>query len=189
MKRTHQPTRALLLLCLSVFLMNSAQAQHPELSDEVRSQEFSLSKKSLALDGYDPVAYFQGDPKKGSKGISLNHAGVHYRFSSAENLDRFKENPAQFEPQYGGWCAWAMYDDGGRTEANPESFKIVDEKLYLFYDGLWGDTLKLWNNERAKNPETALITTADRYWAAQLPLARHYKLREDVASATSLQSL
>ena len=72
------------------------------------------------------------------------------------------ENPGVYEPQYGGWCAWAMSDGGGRTEANPESFKIIDGKLYVFYDGFFGDTRSLWN---AVGDDEKLIGQADQYWS------------------------
>ena len=40
----------------------------------------------------------------------------------------------------------------------------MNRKLYLFYDGLWGDTLKLWNEKAAAENESTLIETADRAW-------------------------
>ena len=46
-------------------------------------KKYDLGKKNLALDGYDPVAYFPkfgGKPAKGSKSIAHTHRGVLYRF-------------------------------------------------------------------------------------------------------------
>ena len=149
----------LTLLPLSLF------AESEALSPDVRSKEFSLSRKSLALSGYDPVAYFQEGPKKGSKQLSHTFKGVLYYFSSEANRAKFIEDPYKYEPQYGGWCAWAMFDGGGRTEANPESYKIIDGKLYVFYDGFFGDTLALWND---KGDDETLINTADQYWGKQV---------------------
>lgn len=136
-----------------------------ELAPEVRAKEFSLSRKALALNGYDPVAYFKDGPTKGSKQLSYTYKGVLYRFASEENKAKFKADPTKYEPQYGGWCAWAMYDGGGRTEANPKRFKIIDDKLYVFYDGVFGDTLDLWNEE---NDDDALTEKADEYWTGQV---------------------
>jgi len=143
----------------------SASAESQALSPEVRSKEFSLSRKSLALGGYDPVAYFQEGPREGSKQLTYTFKGVLYYFSSEDNLVKFMEKPSQYEPQYGGWCAWAMFDGGGRTESNPQSFKIIDGKLYMFYDGFFGDTLAKWNE---KEDDEALIKKADQYWAEQV---------------------
>ena len=36
----------------------SARKQTHELPNEARGSEFSLGKRSLAISGYDPVAYF-----------------------------------------------------------------------------------------------------------------------------------
>ena len=94
--------------------------------------------------------------------MSYTFEGVVYYFSSEANRAKFIENPYQYEPQYGGWCAWAMSDGGGRTEANPESFKIIDGKLYVFYDGFFGDTRSLWN---AVGDDEKLIGQADQYWS------------------------
>ncbi|MEL6431579.1 MAG: YHS domain-containing (seleno)protein [Planctomycetota bacterium] len=111
-------------------------------------KEYDLGKKSLALGGYDPVAYFpEGGSKatKGSKKITAKHRGVLYRFASEKNKKAFVANPDRFEPAYGGWCAWAMADGkGSKTEANPKSFTVEDGRLYVFYDGFWGDTRKQW---------------------------------------------
>jgi len=156
----------LLIACAAVF--QTATATESKLSQEVRTSEFSLSKKYLALDGYDPVAYFQFGASKGKKKHTYTHQGVTYRFASAQNLELFKAKPGKYEPQYGGWCAWAMYDGGGRTEPEPENFKIVDGKLYVFYKGFFGDTHKLWNKEAKENGEAALITKAGNNWNTQV---------------------
>jgi len=86
------------------------------------------------------VAYFKDGPRRGNRQITHVFRGIRYRFASESNRALFVQQPTQYEPQYGGWCAWAMADKGGRTEVNPESFKVIDGKLYVFYDGLFGDT-------------------------------------------------
>ena len=154
------------LASLNVFAYDDAHNNELEaLSPEVRLEEYSLSKKGLALKGYDPVAYFKEGPTKGSKKLSYTFNGVTYRFSSEENLEAFEAEPFAYEPQYGGWCAWAMSEGGGRTEANPERFRIIDDKLYVFYDGLFGDTLDLWNKV---DDDDALIDKADGFWEEQV---------------------
>lgn len=154
-----------LLLIINVVLSASLFADVNNLSEEVRSNEYSLSKKGLALKGYDPVAYFQNGPSKGKRKFTYTYKEVTYWFVDEVNRAEFMETPSKYEPQYGGWCAWAMADEGGRTKANPESYKIVDGKLYVFYDGLLGDTLKQWND--VGNDEK-LIGLADQYWADQV---------------------
>lgn len=126
---------------------------------ELRKKQFNLDD-GIAIGGYDPVAYFiKGAAAKGKKDISLYCDGITYRFSSIENKEAFKKNPAGYEPQYGGWCAYAMGHDGSRVDIDPETFKIVNGKLYLFYNRLLNNTLKSWN----KN-ETTLRHHADVNW-------------------------
>ncbi|MEO0508548.1 MAG: YHS domain-containing (seleno)protein [Verrucomicrobiota bacterium] len=154
------------VIACSAFV-TGASAAVIQISAEERAEEYSLSRKSVALSGYDPVAYFGNGPQEGKKSISYTHEGVVYRFASKENLEKFKASPASYEPQYGGWCAWAMYKDGGRTEPDPKNYKIVEGKLYVFYKGLFGDTLKLWNETSVKQAEVQLISTANTNWQGQ----------------------
>ncbi|MEM1223939.1 MAG: YHS domain-containing (seleno)protein [Verrucomicrobiota bacterium] len=144
-----------------------AWAHVGELSTEVRKQNFSV-KRSLALGGYDPVSYFKNGPVEGDKKITFTHKGINYRFASKENLETFKANPEGYEPQYGGWCAWAMYNGGSRTKPDPESFEIIDGKLYVFYKGIFGDTRGLWNEASATTGSGQLIQKAEQNWHGQV---------------------
>ncbi len=126
----------------------------------IRKKHYNLDE-TLAINGYDPVAYFkEGKAIKGKKELgTVVFEGVSYRFSKTENKEAFKKTPASFEPQYGGWCAYAMGNDGTKVEVDPETFKIIDGKLYLFYNKLFTNTLKTWN----KN-EPTLKKQADANW-------------------------
>lgn len=89
---------------------------------------------NTAVGGYDPVAYFtQGRPVRGSAEHSTSYRGATWRFASAENLARFRANPAAYAPQYGGYCAWAV-SQGYTAKGDPRYWKIVGGKLYLNYD-------------------------------------------------------
>jgi YHS domain-containing protein len=124
-----------------------------------RATEFNLEKK-VAIQGYDPVAYFkQNKALKGKKEIASTYDGVIYYFSSVENKSQFMKTPTKYEPQYGGWCAYAMGNSGDKVEINPETFKIIDGKLFLFYNAYFNNTLKSWN----KN-EAGLKAKADANW-------------------------
>ena len=130
-----------------------------------RIGEFFLSDNNLALEGYDPLTYFSGDPRVGDASITATYKGIQYRFRSQENRHAFLANPSKYEPQYGGWCAWAMYKDGSKVEPDPESYLILDDKLYLFYDGLFSDTRKKWRKEAVETGnEQEMIATADENW-------------------------
>ncbi len=124
-----------------------------------RQQGFNLDK-GIALSGYDPVSYFiQKKPLKGKTSLRSSYQGIEYFFSTADNLARFKQNPSQFEPQYGGWCAYAMGATGEKVEIDPETYKIIDGKLYLYYHSFLNNTLDKWNKE-----EKILKAKADSNW-------------------------
>ena len=130
--------------------------------DERKLNKYEIGRSRLAIEGYDPVAYFKeggGKPTKGKKDFEYTHRGVIYRFASAEHLKLFKENPDTYEPTHGGWCAYAMAK-GDYTEPNPKRFLIQEGRLMLFYDGLFGDTYKMWLDE---GPEE-LEKKADEFW-------------------------
>jgi len=125
---------------------------------EVRTAQFNL-KKSIAIEGYDPVSYFDNKPLEGKNELKITHKSVTYLFANAANLAKFKANPDKYEPAYGGWCAYAMGETGEKVKVDPETFKIVDGKLNLFYN-FWGNnTLMDWN----KN-EAILKGKADQNW-------------------------
>jgi len=91
----------------------------------------SIAGAPLALHGYDPVAYFtQGRPARGSDALVHVHEGAAYRFSSQAHLDRFKQDPELFLPQYGGFCAYGV-SVGKKFDGDPRLWKIEDGKLYL----------------------------------------------------------
>lgn len=136
------------------FFSLSAFAQ----SENKRLNYFNLENK-IAIQGYDPVSYFKGKPLKGKKEISANFEGVIYNFSSVANKETFLKKPMSYEPQYGGWCAYAMGNSGEKVEIDPETFKIVEGKLYLFYNAYFNNTLKSWNKD-----ETNLKAKADSNW-------------------------
>jgi len=99
------------------------------------------ARDGVAIRGYDPVAYFkQGRPVKGAAQFSHSWSNATWWFSSAENRDLFKANPAQYAPQFGGYCAWAV-SKGYTADTDPDAWKIVDGKLYLNYSK---DVQKKW---------------------------------------------
>ena len=147
-------SKLLLILLMSMVGLNTFS------QDASRKKEFNLDD-GIAIHGYDPVAYFtQGKAIKGKKEFgAVVYAGVTYNFYSAENKEAFKKSPAAYEPQYGGWCAYAMGNDGSKVSIDPETFKIVGGKLYLFYNRFFTNTLKSWNKD-----EVTLKKNADANW-------------------------
>ncbi len=137
-----------LLLLTGALLAGNASGQHT-----------NLSKSGLAIEGYDPVAYFSGNASKGNKAIAAKYQSATYYFNSEANRKKFLANPTAYLPQYGGWCAYAMGASGEKVEIDPETFKILDGKLYLFYNAYFNNTLPKWDKD-----EKNLKERADNNW-------------------------
>ena len=127
----------------------SAVTSFAQDATTLRKKNYNLTD-GIGIKGYDPVAYFtENKSVKGSKEFAVSDEGVTYYFSSASNKEEFKKNPSKYEPQYGGWCAYAMGKDGTKVEVDPGTFKIVNGKLFLFYNQFFNNTLKSWNKDEA----------------------------------------
>ena len=61
-----------------------------------------LDNDGIALDGMDPVAYFNGESLKGDPQYYTTLRSITYRFASEENLLAFSEDPARYIPDYAG---------------------------------------------------------------------------------------
>ena len=141
-------------ILLLIFLVTNASAQKVEILLELLNTE-----DRVAMDGYDPVSYFIGTPKEGDEDISTTQQGIIYYFSSKANRDLFIRSPEKYTPVYGGWCAYAMGNTGETVVVDPETFKIIDGKLYLFYNRFFNNTLESWNED-----EQNLKRKADANW-------------------------
>lgn len=143
------------LITLAVFSLFAAAQDAGTLRKKHFNQE-----DGVAIKGYDPVAYFiQNKAIKGKKELAVINQGVLYYFSSVANKEVFKATPFKYEPEYGGWCAYAMGQNGEKVIVDPETFKILNGRLYLFYNRYFTNTLKDWN----KN-EASLKKNADINW-------------------------
>ena len=86
----------------------------------------------LAIQGYDPVAYFtDGKPTRGTPEFEYQWDEHRYRFASAQHRDLFKADPVHYAPQFGNYCAMALAL-GKIVVANPENWLVSDNKLYVF---------------------------------------------------------
>ncbi len=127
----------------------------------LRTKEFNL-EKGLAIQGYDPVAYLvQGKAIKGNKQFVAIADGVVYYFSNSANKELFIKDYKKYEPQYGGWCAYALGATNEKVEIDPETFKILNGKLYLFHHTWISNSLTKWNKDEAN-----LKAKADKNWAS-----------------------
>lgn len=127
--------------------------------EDIRKEHFNINKHNLAIDGYDPVSYFSDGPLKGEKEINYAYKGITYWFVSETNKSTFRAAPLNYEPQYGGWCAFALGQREEKVRVDPEAYKITDGKLFLFYNFYFTNTLVAWNKNEYK-----LIDNADKNW-------------------------
>jgi len=145
---------------LTYFLWIAFFAFHFSNGQTDISKNLNINKKALAVDGYDVVSYFNNEkPKKGNKNIFYTFQKATYLFDNEENKQLFIEMPEKYLPQYGGWCAYAMGENGEKVAINPKAYIISNDKLYLFYKTPLIDTKKKWN----KNPNS-LQKKADENW-------------------------
>lgn len=94
----------------------------------------NLDKQAIAIQGYDPVAFFtQNRPVKGRPEFESKYNGARYLFASAEDKAAFAANPAKYEPQFGGFCAFAV-SRGHTAPVKIEAFQIVNGRLLMQYD-------------------------------------------------------
>ncbi|MGV6838919.1 MAG: YHS domain-containing (seleno)protein [Planktomarina sp.] len=107
----------------AIFTFTAAHAAEPRVYQE----------DGVAINGYDPVAYFiQGKPVEGQAQFTSDFDGATFRFASANHKAMFDENPAQYAPQYGGYCAFAVAN-GYTAPTDPAAWSVHKGKLYLSF--------------------------------------------------------
>ena len=133
---------------LSLFVVASVQAK----------TLINVDATGLALQGYDPVAYFTDNrPVKGDAKITATYRGATYRFASAEHKKMFEANPAKYEPQFGGFCGYAA-SINKVAPIEVEYFQIIDGRLILQHnEKAWN----LWIKDVSGN-----LKRADQNWPA-----------------------
>lgn len=122
-------TIALALVALSA---SADQPTTPSPSDAPRL--LNVDGDGLALQGYDPVAYFvDGQPASGDPRFESTWEGAVYRFASADHKRLFDADPARYRPDFGGYCAYGASIDK-LVSIDPTVFQIEDGRLLLQYD-------------------------------------------------------
>jgi len=92
----------------------------------------AAEKVPLAIEGYDPVAYFTiGKPARGLPELEFEWDEHRYRFVRAEHRDLFKADPVRYAPQFANFCAMSL-SRGVLVVADPENWLISDGRLYIF---------------------------------------------------------
>ena len=147
-------TKNMLGILLALFLagMFGIAANAGSMKKKINTDDFGV-----AIKGYDTVAYFtEGHAAKGKSEFSYNWSDAKWYFTSAQHRDLFEADPERYAPRYGGYCAASMASTGKIFDIKPEAFKIIDGKLFLYYNMKYG-------NEFAAKGEKN-IEKADENW-------------------------
>ncbi len=116
----------------------------------------NIDKSGLALQGYDPTAYFiDGRPRKGDPALARTYQGATYYFVDADHKNAFEEDPAKYVPAFGGFCGYAA-SINKVSEINPTLWQIIDGRLVLQHTD---EAYKLFNKDAAGN-----LVKADQNW-------------------------
>ena len=120
------------------------------------AQSKVFEKDGVAINGYDPVAYFtDGKPVKGESQFQLKWNNAAWQFASKTNLEKFKSQPEKYSPQFGGFCSFGV-SKGYKVKSEPDAWTIVNNKLYLNYNLQVKDD---WSKDRDN-----LISVAEKKW-------------------------
>ena len=149
----------LLLLPLFVLLITACSDDDSHKPDVYVSQ-------GVAIDGYDPVAYFTlAEATPGKESIQASHNGITYQFSTEEHRQLFTSQPEKYLPAYGGWCAYAVAENSFKMEPDPTNWQIQDDRLLLFYADFWtslqGGLKAEWNTAPTDYEQKANYNWAD----------------------------
>ncbi len=137
------------IIAIALFIFSSMT----QANDEIYTSFFS----NKALDGYDAVSYFNADkPQLGNKKYKTVYKDTEWYFISKANLELFKTAPENYEPQYGGHCAWAVAEKSDKAPGDPTVWTIVNNKLYLNYNR---DIQEKWEQSIP-----IFIASADKIW-------------------------
>jgi YHS domain-containing protein len=116
----------------------------------------NLDANEVALQGYDPVGFFtENRPVKGNQQFQSHYHGATYYFASAEHKAAFEKDPARYEPQFGGFCAYGA-SRGKAVPIKIEAWQIVNGRLLMQYDL---DVKGKFNTDPQGN-----LSKADRNW-------------------------
>lgn len=130
------------------------------LAQGVPAAAVNVDAQGVALHGHDAVAYFtEGRAVPGVAAFEHIWSGARWRFATAANRDRFAKAPAQFAPQFGGYCAWAV-SNNYTADIDPAAFSVVDGRLYLNYS--------TWVQARWRLDRDANIAKGQHNWPALL---------------------
>ncbi|WP_424627861.1 YHS domain-containing (seleno)protein [Bradyrhizobium sp. SYSU BS000235] len=86
----------------------------------------------LAIDGFDPVAYFtDAEPAKGAPDVEVSENGAIWRFRNEANRAAFVARPDIYGPQFGGYDPIDVAR-GKAVAGRAQLWLVSGGRLYLF---------------------------------------------------------
>lgn len=151
-------TKTLMLIALLTITFSAYSQKckdpYPEGKHLVNTDE---AGNNIAMEGYDLTSFFDSKPVLGSATYSSTHQGITYLFATADNKNSFDNNPTKYMPQYGGFCAVAIYFNKAEELQTYDLYDVVDGKLYFNKNK---KAKKVWDN---KTP-AKIIERSDSNW-------------------------
>lgn len=124
-------------------------------------QALAQDPPPLAIQGYSPVSYFEeGHPEMGLPAFTAVYKDRTYRFTGADQLEKFKADPEAFAPIFPDHCPYNLAL-GRRASIDPTNFKIAGGTLLLFHRSEEMDGLARWNES---GDEQELMSRAESNW-------------------------
>ena len=161
--------RRFFALTFFILIISTASA-----TQETKLWYYNINHEKVILDGYDVVAYHtEGKAIPGDSKISANLEGIVYQFSTKENRSLFLSEPDKYVPAFGGWCTFLMGIEKSifpptRSKPDPENFKIIDSRLYLFGKNSQQNFREVFE----ENDSSKILSRAEKFWQSRKVLAK-----------------
>lgn len=137
--------------------MNKDKMKSNAMMKKDMMTKIDKNKMGVAINGYDPVAFFSDSKSEmGKKEFLYKWNGAEWYFTSKNHMEMFKENPDKYAPQYGGFCAFGL-SKNKLMSSDPNAWQIVDGKLYLCTNN---KVHKMWKEDIKEN-----IKKSDKNWS------------------------
>ena len=127
------------LILLTGITSLQAQCSKPMPKDKILMN--TSGSGNVIIHDYDVVAYVVANKTvKGQASFAVYYNNAVYRFTTLENKDTFKKEPAKYAPGFGGYCPVAA-SMGDVEDIENDQFDVYQGKLYLFMNkkakGMW----------------------------------------------------
>ena len=120
------PVAKLLGHCISRAISGTMIIGLVILSSAARAGTTDTDDENLAIEGYDPVAYFTMlQSVKGVDSISYEWLDRKWVFANQDHKQLFMDDPMRYLPNYGGFCSVDSYSPGHNLvhDIDPETWR------------------------------------------------------------------